>query len=375
VVGDVHEDRHEARIYVDIQHIWLKVRPYIRQACSNKLSPEHALILNILDTYHLQSLFWTFSYKNRGGYERLFFRLKEQRNQISDKNLVSSMGNSMFTSDQIVPADILYYGTSRVNLPEIWRQFLALIKSSSYPQQIEHFNNWVKKVEDSLHFDIEKEFLAAFGQEIAIICHTEGFRRRAVREQPSLGDFPFLVLFRINDRALLDHTFQNMFTVLQIEPRKEVYQNTEIQSLTIPGKITPFIVRTAFVKDFLVVSLSRTLLQEFITASQHGKPLAAAEDYRQLSSYFPPKGYSKGYLNIAKLSGLIRRFLKQGDDSESWNDTSELILDLTVLAEGLPGMMWVTTVVRDGFLTESFSPIGGAVTGIVLTWFGLSFLE
>jgi hypothetical protein len=377
VVGDVHEDKHEARIYVDIQNIWLKVRPYILQVCSSKLSHENIFILNLLDRYPLQSLFWTFSYKDGGGYERLFFRMKDQSHQVSDKNLMASMGNETFTSDQIVPANVLYYGTGKVNPLEIWRQFSTLINNSPDPQQIEHFNNWVKQVENSFHFDIEEEFLAAFGQEIAIACHTGEFRRRVVREKPSLEDVSFLVLFQIKDKVLLERTLQNMITGLHIEPRKEAYQNVEIQSLAIPGKIAPFIVHIAFVKDFLVVSLSRTLLQELITVSQHGKTLALASEYRQLSSYFPSEGYSKGYLNIAKSSELLRRFLQRGNALEPSfrNDKSALVLDLVVLAEQLPGMMWVTTVVGDGFLTESFSPVGGTVVGLALTWFGLSLLE
>lgn len=376
VVGDVHEDRHEARIYLDIQNIWLKVRPYIHQVCSHKLTPENTFMLTVLDSYPLQSLFWTFSYKNKGGYERLFFRMKDQSNQAFDKNLVPSGGDETFTSDQIVPADVLYYGATRVNLPEIWRQFSALLKDSPYPQQIEHVNNWVKQVEDTFQVDSEHEFLAAFGREMAIVWHSGEFRRRIAREKSSLEDFPCLVLFRINDKKLLEHTFQNLLTMLQIEPHKEVYQNTEMQSFALPAKIAPYSVHTTFVKDFFAVSLSRMLLQELITTSQQGNSLATAADYRQLASYFPSRGYSKGYLNIAKLSGVLQRFLKQENGSESspWKNTSALMLDLTILAEGLPGMMWVTTVVSDGFLTESFSPVGGTVTAIALTWLGWSCL-
>jgi len=371
VVKDMSKDGHEVRIYVDIQNIWLKLRPYIRQACSNKPSIENTIILDMLDKYPLQSLFWTFSYKDRGGYERMFLRIKNPR-----INQVPSGRNETFTSDRIVPADVLYYGASRVNLPEIWQQFSALINSSPYPQQIEHFNNWVKRMEDTFHLNIEKEFLTAFGREIAFACHTGEFRRRFVREKPSLEDFPFLVMFQVKNKEILEYTFQNISAILHTKPRKEVYQNTEIQSLAIPGKIAPFIVYTAFVKDFLVVSVSRTMLQELITASQHKRSLAAAKDYRKLSLYFPSRGYSKGYINITKLSGLVRRFLNRDNRLEpsSQDDKSLSVLDLTVFAEQLPGMMWVTTVAADGFLTESFSPIGGTVAGIAMAWLGLSLL-
>jgi hypothetical protein len=292
-------------------------------------------------------------------------------------SVLSNVGNGAFTSDQVVPANVLYYGASRVNLLKIWQHLSALISVSSYPLQIEQFNSWVTRIKDAFQIDLEKELFMAIDQEIAFACYAGEFRRRSARNPPSLEDFPCFVLFKVNDKETLEHTLQKIVTSLQIESPKEIYKNTEIQSLTIPGQIAPFTVYTAFVKDFLLVSVSRAMLQEIITVSQQGRSLATAEDYYELSLHFPTRGYSKGYINIKKLSELVRRLLNKGDQAQPsfQNDKTALALDLIAFAEQLPGMIWMTTVVSDGFLTESFSPVGGTVAGIALTWFGLSLVE
>jgi hypothetical protein len=78
VAKSMPEDQHEARIYVDIRNVWFKLRPYIRRICSHKYDLENTIVLDVLDQYNLQNLFWTFSYKDKGGYERLFLRTKNQ---------------------------------------------------------------------------------------------------------------------------------------------------------------------------------------------------------------------------------------------------------------------------------------------------------
>jgi hypothetical protein len=242
---------------------------------------------------------------------------------------------------------------------------------------MEQFNSWMKRIEDAFQLDLEKEFLIAIDQEIAFASYAGEFRSSAARTSPSLEDFPGFVLFKVNNKEMLERALQKIITSLQIESRKEIYKNTEIQSLNIPGQVAPFTVYTAFVKDFLLVSVSRTMLQEIITVSQQGRSLATAEDYRKLSEHFPIRGYSKGYINIKESSELVRRFLNQINQTNPsfQQDTSALTLELTNLTEQLPGMMWMTTVVSDGFLTESLSPVGGTVTGIALVWLGLSLLK
>lgn len=273
-----------------------------------------------------------------------------------------------------MPASVVYYQTGSVNLLEIWQHLATLINGSSNPQQIEQFNSWVQSLEDTLHLNLEKDLLSAFDQEIAIACETRELRYKSAREKSAREDFPVFILFQVKDQDGFAHTFQKVSTALQIEPQTEVYQTTEIQSLLLPGKIAPLTVYTAIVKDFCVVSLSRTVLQEVITASQQGNSLATTADYRQLSAYFPASGYAKGYINLKKFAGLLRNFLNQLDQTEpsGQDQTADLALNLTALAEQFPGMMWMTTVVRDGLLTESFSPVGGTVVGITLAWLGLS---
>ena len=118
-------------------------------------------------------------------------------------------------------------------------------------------------------------------------------------------------------------------------------------------------------------------MRTVIAASQHGNSLAAFEDYRTLSASFPIEGYSKGYINLEKVLEFIQRSLNRENRMNSLFQDNTLIqpLDATSLADRLPGIMWVTTVVSDGFLTESFSPIGGTVIGIAITWLELFLLR
>jgi hypothetical protein len=369
VISYLPEKRHEARLYVDIQHVWQKLRPYLHRICSRQDIPENPIILDLIDHYPLQNLFWTFSYQDKGGYERLF--LKSQNPDFGKRP--SDVGNGVLTSDQLVPANVLYYGAARINLSETWRQLSALINASPDPQQHDLFTNWVKRIEEALHLNIEQDLLSAFGEELAFAWYAGEFRRKFTQKTSELEEFPLFALLQVKDPQKVAQAFQTMGSTFQIESHREVYQNTTIQTLLIPGQITPFTVYTALIKDFLLVSVSQTIMQEVIAVSQYGSSLATTENYRQLSASFPSTGYAKGYLNLQQLSKRIQHFLRQGNQLESsfGNKIFAQIFDSPTFTDQLSGMMWVTTVVSDGFVTESYSPMGGIVTGTALAWFGL----
>jgi hypothetical protein len=145
-----------------------------------------------------------------------------------------------------------------------------------------------------------------------------------------------------------------------ISPHKD--QKNAIQSIEIPGVIMPVTVYATFIQDFFVLSLSQSVIQEIINVVYQGNSLASEADYRTLSSYFPTQGYAKGYINLRRLLRPLQVLMNYPEENPA---------EFPFFIEQPTGMMWVTTILNGGFLTESRSPIGGLVTGAATLWFGL----
>ena len=380
VVGDIAEDPHDARLYVDMRNLWRTLRPFFPQTCATMPAREQRLILNVLDQYPLYALFWTFAYKDGGGYERLFFKTKILDNHATPAVVDASAraapaAQGAFASERLLPANVLYYGASKLNWLAIWQQLTAWLRAAPEPQQMAAFQQWTQSIEAALQLNIATEFLPAFGQEFAVAWHAGELRPRSAREKAALPDLPLIVLVQVQNQAFLTQALQKAARLLQLEIQPEKFRNREITAVTIPGASAPFTVYAAFVEDFLAVTFSRTLLQDTLTAAQTGRSLAAADDYRQLSAYFPANGYAKGYLNLKKFAAAIQRVAQRNRQREPAlpGQTAPLAVDWAALAEPGPGLMWLTTVVSDGFLTESFSPLGGIVAWLTLAGLGLAW--
>lgn len=349
---------HESRIYVNVQRLWRTLRPLIYQQCADSQSVRNRILLELLDHYQLTTLAWTFSLKDGGGYERLFYKIDSQEDPQNSRSasprllpVLAEAGNGAFSSDEIIPANILYYWAIRGNIAKLWRQLTDSIQMSPFPQQQEQFRTWVENIEHGLHTSLEQEFLPALGQEMAVAWYDMGFRHRLTRSQAVLEDFPLVLLVQVAKRQTLDQILPRLLTFSQARNKNRIFRGTEIRVFEIPGAIAPVTVYMAFVRDFLVLSVSRTVLEAIIATSQQGGELASNQDYRKLSVSFPDLIYAKGYINLKR---VLRRMQQK---------PSIKVPDISSFAERFSGMMWVTTVVNGGFLTESFSTIGGPVVG------------
>ncbi len=368
VVDTVIQGDHEIRIYVDVRKLWHTLRPLIAQRYPGSQSVRNHILLELLDHYQLAALAWTFSLKDGGGYERLFYNAvpedsRENSHGFSFGGLseLTRVGNGRFFSDLIIPANILYYSAIRGDLLNLWRQLVHSIEASSFSQQRERFQTWVGNIENVLQIDLEQEFLPALGQEMAISWYDTGFRHRFPRSQPTLEDFPLVLFVQIAKKQVIDQMLQKLLA--SSEAKNTIFRGTEIQAYRISGTITPLTVYVAFVRDFLVVSASRSVLRAVIATSQQGGELTSNSDYRELSVSFPDQGYAKGYINLKR---ILRR-IQQRSSSQA--------LDISSFEDNISGLMWVTTVVHGGLLTESFSTIGGTVVGTAALWLGVLLSE
>ena len=221
-----------------------------------------------------------------------------------------------------------------------------------FPQQQEQFHLKIAAFEHQIQLDVEKELFPSFGQEIAIACYE---KKSSSQQQPfpTPEDFPCALFIQVTRQDTIAQALRTLST-----DGSQNFPQSESWTIRIPGTIKPVVVYAAFVKDFLVLSVSRSVIQETLRVAAQGGSLASAPDYQTLASSFPKEGYAKGYLNLPR---LFRRLPDISNQPTIRNPSH--------------GMMWVTTVEEGGFLTESFSPIGGIVTGAARLWFGLALQD
>lgn len=354
---------HEIRFYADVQGIWRTMLPFIRQRCIQPQSPEHHIFLELLDRYDLNAVSGIFSLQQWGGYEQLFWEVAPQH-ESTEKTFgllatLANTGNGLLTSAQIVPATILYYGASRIDLTRTWQHLETMVETLLPSQQREMFYSWKFAVENFLQIDLKDDLFPAFGEELALVCHDIGRRNRSFRpSRPTLEDFPWSLFIQVRKKEMIEQVLDLLSR--DISPNRD--QEISIQSIEIPWLIMPVTVYATFVQDFFVLSLSQSVIQEIINVYQ-GNSLASGTDYRALSSYFPTQEYAKGYINLRRVLRALQVIMNYPEENS---------IEFPFLLEQPTGMMWVTTVLKGGFLTESRSPIGGLVTGAATLWFGLS---
>ena len=347
----IFQQHHDGRLYVNIQRIWRTLRPFIQQRCFSSQTPENQLLFQLLDLYRLTTLSWQFLYTDTGGREKFFWTVPFPHKPI-DRSFsllagFSDIGNGFLTSDQIVSAKTLYYGASRIDALQIWHDLSTLVESFLSPQQQEQFQRKIAAFEHHIQLHVEQEFFPAFGQELAIAC----YEKRLPAQQQTLltpEDFPCALFIQITQQHAIEQVLRRLST--DVFPPSNLPQ-TESWEIHIPGIIKPAILYAAFVRDFLVLSVSRSVIQESLRVAAQGGSLASTPDYQALSAFFPKEGYAKGYINLPRLFRRVPEIPEQ-----------------LALRAPSSGMMWVTTVANNGFLTESFSPIGGIITGAATIW-------
>jgi hypothetical protein len=323
------------------------------------------------------------SWKDSAGYERLSCTIRPETTQHrleEDPDLLRTLwtvGNGQLNSDRLLPENIVYYGATRVNLQEIWLHFSRLNRTSPSLRQREQFNNWVKRVEETLQLDIYADILTAFDREVAAAWFPGKFSLQASWPHVSPEHLPLLFLVRLRDQQLPEQILRRLSTTVNISIDRTIFQDIPIESIQIPGESAVYTLHTTVIEDFLAVSFSEALVREVIHISQHGRSLAEAEPYQAASASLPSQNaYSKGYVNITQVARLLRQMLDQQQlVSADQSEHIALLQEITRAMEQWPGMMWVTTAVEDGFLTESFSPVGGPVSGLLFGWLGGMLLQ
>lgn len=134
-----------------------------------------------------------------------------------------------------------------------------------------------------------------------------------------------------------------------------------MHAFTIPGVLSPLTVYIGFIGEFLVASISRSVMHDILAISQYGGSLLANADYQLLSSLLPEENYAVGYLNLSRIQARLRQ-----TSSAEW--FSKLLDARQHLGPQLPGMMWTSTVIENGMMTQSLSPFGGFFSGTALVW-------
>lgn len=361
------QDDHELRVYANIRRLWHRLRPLVYQWCGDSQTVKNRILMELLEHEHLTALGWMFSLKDDGGYERLFLSAITPEGDFKRSRSISSgllpvlsgVDNGAFSSDRIVPADILYYCATRQDLLKLWQQLIHRSETSPVSRQSELFHSWVENIEETLQINLEQELLPALGQEIAIAWYDTGFRSRLSRPQPALEDFPLALFIQIANEPGIEQILNRLLILPQAENNTSIFRGIEIHACEISGTITPLTVYLAFVRDFFVLSFSRSMIRAIIVTAQQGGDLASNSDYQSLSGFFPDQGYAKGFINLKR---ILRRIRQQ---------SSIKSFDISSFEARISGMMWVTTVANGGFLTESFSSIGGTVVGLTTVGLGI----
>ncbi len=161
--------------------------------------------------------FGTFTSKDGGIYERIFFRISSRPVQEPPRpmtpkllSLLSKTENKPFFSDRSVPAHVLYYGAIQVDIPEMWQELRQSIQRSRFARQREQFFRWLTHIEDKLSINWEYEFLPAFGQEIAVIYDDLGLHSGFRRKTTTLEGFPVVLLFQLINKHVVVQTLTRL---------------------------------------------------------------------------------------------------------------------------------------------------------------------
>ena len=342
---------HDIRLYINIKHIWQKLRPSLRQQCEASQSLNSQILFDLFDQYPLRTVTWLFSLQENGGYERIIWEIPRSDGDTADSTLLlhtlQHVGNGTLTSDQLIPPHVRYYRAGRVDVSQLWQSLVNSIDHRLPVPQQEQFHAKVSQIEDLLQLDLKQELFPAFGQECAVACAEVRRRNSLTKTRSPLENFPCFLLLQI---AQPDVIRQLLHTLSETRLTTQRFQGTTVYKIEVPGAILSIPVYAVFVRDFLVLSVSRTHIESILSVAVQGGSLASTQEYRNLSAHFPEHAYAKGYIDLRR---LLRR-LETG--------AKETLIDKTIENQSVSGLMWVTTVHEQGFLTESFSTIGGTLT-------------
>lgn len=362
------QEPQDAWVYINLHRLQQRLHALIPQGC-----PVYASLFQaILKQFNWETLLWTVAYREYGGYERLFLGMEPGPHERAEDAVPLTTGlwragNDSFASSRFVPANTIYYRADRINFSELWQQIIRMIPNNPDLRQQNQLTSHIQTIETMLHLDIETDILPILGQEVATIWLSEVSQKSSSKRQSDVA-IPCAWLIRISDYQQFDVVWPKLWTALQIQPVNTIMHGIPVQTIRLAEQLAPLTLYTTRIADFLVVSLSETGLQEILRVAHQGSPLAN----------FLDQGYSTGYVNLTLAVKGVHQFLEQHAAATTLRPDQ---LVLTALArEFMTGderrdLVWMTTVVEEGFLTESYSPVGGTALCMLIAWLGWTILQ
>jgi hypothetical protein len=367
-------EAHAIRLYVNVRRLWEKLRPVGR--CPQSSTP--SVLLTMMEQAPVHSLLWTLSFRHNGGYERVLRVAAEtETNAIVETRRATFAAsahadNGPFTSARLAPANAIFYGVNRVNWLDLWQELTAAIRALPDSYRTREFDVSVSRLEEMLQGDLKIQLLSGLGPEVAFVWDAGG---RLSRSPRAPEEFPYVLLMEVRQRTQFEQTVRHLTTALSLERHSQQVQQTRVDSFSAPGLAAPGItLHTAYIHDFWLVSCSRRSLSRVIAAAQHDNGLAATDEYRTLSSFFPQRGYAKGYLNLKHIAKILRHEMAARRQFASEQGPPTPVLEFLEQSKSPAGLMWVSSRVPEGCVTESWSPVGGILTGTALLWIGMDCL-
>lgn len=359
----IKEYDHDVRLYVNIRQLWRKLHEAYHGNCIPSSAAEMQKNSLLCIPPPLRSLTWFFSLKEDGGHERIFWEMDCQDDQPASPDCMfwshlRTRENGHLISDQLIPANILYYRAWQFDSSGWWQHWKRYLGSFLCVSDQEDIALQIQKLEQTLQLRLESDILPAFGHEIAFACYDPSRWLYARGQETSMENFPCILFIRVDQQERIEHLIQAMAA---ISLSKITIQGMPVYQLDFPGNIAPIRLYATFIHDFLAITSSQRGLQQIISVDQVGGSLASLPEYAALSALFAKECYAKSYFNL--------RYFLQGANLLQVSSDRKAI----ALPSFLTGLLAVTTRVSSGMLTESFSTVGGTVIGTgVIVWCILS---
>jgi general secretion pathway protein G len=362
VAEAIARDKSEFHLYMDMRKVLDLAKKQIRT--TGKLSDQQAL--KFLDYYNLNSLSWSLAVEGAGLKDRLFIQTYPSEKGFWTQMLKDLEGSSI-TSESMIPADILYYQSSLINWVQLWRYLLTVFQETMPPQEYQKFELGLAFLRDGLKLDPEKNLLEYLGNEVVLALNVKGLNELTAGGKPSPDNFPFLFMLKLQNPSGLQQTLTQIGTLLQLQFKRDKVGDTPIQYLDIPSPDFPVRLNYAFINDFWVLSLSKSMIGEVNHALKGDTALANTPDYKELKTHFPEGNViGRVYINFKDILKLMAPLANKGMASlvQQMKEAAPGLdqvkpPELSKIAETLFGMMMVSTTREDGFVSEAYSPVGG----------------
>lgn len=374
VTEAVARDQSEFYAYLDMK----KMLDMAKAQMSSAARPSDQQAAKFLEYYNLNSLSWSLAVENGGLKDRLFLQTYPSQKGLWTQ-MYKNLQGSQITSEVMIPAGVLYYQSSLINLIEFWRSVLTILQEVMPPQEYQKFEQGLVFLREGLKLDPEKNLLEHLGDEIVLALNVKGLDQLVAGGKPSPDNFPFLFMLKTKNQPGLQQTLSQLTTLLQLQFQQDMIENTPIQYLEIPTPNFPVRLNYAFINDFWVLSLSKSMLEESIQALNQKTALTDNLDYTEVKAHLPEENViGRVYINLKEVLKLIAPLAESGLTTltEQMKDAAPGLdqvkpPDLNQIAENLFGMMLVSTIREDGFVSESYSPVGG-LSGAFLVGLGLA---